>query len=51
MSIILTRTFMGGYTLRVNGVWGIVKEDHLAFTMLTNEDGEIITIPDKHIFV
>ena len=51
MSIILTRTFMGGYTLRVNGVWGIVKEDHLAFTMLTNEDAEIITIPDKHIFV
>jgi small conductance mechanosensitive channel len=42
---------MGGYTLRVNGVWGIVKEVHLAFTMLTNEDGEIITIPNKHIFV
>jgi small conductance mechanosensitive channel len=38
-----------GDTIRLLGVWGIVKEVHLAFTMLTNEDGEIITIPNKHI--
>ncbi|MFT4887071.1 MAG: small conductance mechanosensitive channel [Pseudohongiellaceae bacterium] len=49
LSIILTRPFVVGDTIRVQGVWGIVKEVHLAFTMLTNEDGEIITIPNKHI--
>ncbi|MFK7862604.1 MAG: mechanosensitive ion channel family protein [Pseudohongiellaceae bacterium] len=49
LSIILSRPFVVGDTIRVQGVWGIVKEVHLAFTMLTNEDGEIITIPNKHI--
>lgn len=49
LSIILTRPFVVGDTIRVQGVWGIVKEVHLAFTLLTNEDGEIITIPNKHI--
>ncbi len=49
LSIILTRLFVVGDTIRVQGVGGIVKEVHLAFTMLTNEDGEIITIPNKHI--
>ncbi|MFT4813192.1 MAG: small conductance mechanosensitive channel [Paracoccaceae bacterium] len=49
LSIILTRLFVVGDTIRVQGVCGIVKEVHLAFTMLTNEDGEIITIPNKHI--
>lgn len=49
LSIILSRPFVVGDTIRVHGVWGIVKEVHLAFTMLTNEDGEIITIPNKHI--
>lgn len=33
----------------MQGVWGIVEEVHLAHTILTNEDGEIITIPNKHI--
>jgi small conductance mechanosensitive channel len=51
LSIILARPFVVGDTLRVQGVLGVVKEVHLAFTMLTNEDGEIITIPNKHIFV
>lgn len=49
LSIILTRPFVVGDTIRVQGVWGIVKEVHLPFTTLTNEDGEIITIPNKHI--
>lgn len=49
LSIILSRPFVVGDTIRVQGVWGIVKEVHLAFTMLTNEDGEVITIPNKHI--
>ncbi len=49
LSIILTRPFVVGDTIRVQGVWGVVKEVHLAYTLLTNEDGEIITIPNKHI--
>jgi small conductance mechanosensitive channel len=49
LSIILSRPFVVGDTIRLLGVWGIVKEVHLGFTRLTNEDGEIITIPNKHI--
>jgi small conductance mechanosensitive channel len=49
LSIILSRPFVVGDTIRLLGVWGIVNEVHLGFTMLTNEDGEIITIPNKHI--
>lgn len=49
LSIILTRPFVVGDTIRVQGVWGVVQEVHLAYTILTNEDGEIITIPNKHI--
>ena len=49
LSIIFTRPFVVGDTIRVRGVWGIVEEVHLSHTVLTNEDGEIITIPNKHI--
>lgn len=49
LSIIFTRPFVVGDTIRVQGVRGIVEEVHLAYTLLTNEDGEIITIPNKHI--
>ncbi len=49
LSIIFTRIFVVGDTIRVQGVFGIVKEVHLAYTLLTNEDGELITIPNKHI--
>lgn len=49
LSIILTRPFVVGDTIRVQGVWGVVKEVHLAYTLLTNEDDEIITIPNRHI--
>lgn len=49
LSIILTRPFVVGDTIRVQGVWGVVKEVHLAYTILTNEDDEIITIPNRHI--
>ncbi len=49
LSIILARPFVVGDTIRILGVWGIVKEVHLGFTILTNEDGEIITIPNRHI--
>ena len=49
LSIILSRPFVVGDTIRVQGVWGLVKEVNLSHTMLTNEDGELITIPNKHI--
>jgi len=49
LSIILARPFVVGDTIRVQGVWGVVKEVHLAFTELTNEDGEIIIVPNRHI--
>lgn len=49
LSIILTRPFVVGDTIRVQGVWGVVKEVTLAYTILTNEDDELITIPNRHI--
>lgn len=49
LNIILARPFIVGDTIRVQGVTGQVKEVHLAFTLLTNEDDMEITIPNKHI--
>ncbi len=49
LSIIFTRPFVVGDTIRVEGVFGVVKEVHLAYTLLTNEDEELILIPNKHI--
>ena len=48
-TIILTRPFVVGNTIRCNDVCGIVEEIRLAHTLLSTEDGEIITIPNKHI--
>lgn len=47
--IIVTRPFIVGDTISVQGVSGIVKEVHLGSTLLTNEDNATITIPNKHI--
>jgi small conductance mechanosensitive channel len=49
LSIILTRPFVVGNTLTVKGVSGVVEEIRLAATLLTTEDGEVITIPNKQI--
>ncbi|GAA5218849.1 mechanosensitive ion channel family protein [Corallincola platygyrae] len=49
LTIILTRLFTIGNTIRVQGVHGVVKEINLAHTLLENEDGELIMIPNKHI--
>jgi len=49
ISIILTQPFKVGNTITVKGVSGVVEEIHLAATILTTEDGEVITIPNKHI--
>lgn len=47
--IILTRPFVVGNTITVAGVNGIVEEINLGATILTDEDGVKITIPNKHI--
>lgn len=49
LSIILSRPFVIGNTITVKGVSGVVEEIRLAATLLTTEDGEVITIPNKHI--
>ena len=49
ISIILTQPFKVGNTIAVKGVSGVVEEIHLAATILTTEDEEVITIPNKHI--
>ena len=47
--IILTRPFVVGNTITVAGVNGVVEEIKLSATILTDEDGVMITIPNKHI--
>ncbi len=47
--IILTRPFIVGNTIEVAGVSGVVEEVKLACTILTDEEGEMITIPNKSI--
>jgi small conductance mechanosensitive channel len=47
--IILTRPFVVGNTISVSGVSGIVDEVTLGSTILTDEDGVKITVPNKHI--
>jgi small conductance mechanosensitive channel len=47
--IILTRPFVVGDTITIQGVTGIVEEIKLAYTLLNNDDGQTITIPNKQI--
>lgn len=49
LTIILTRPFVVGDTIKIQGVSGVVDEIKLAYTYLTNEDNEKITIPNKQI--
>lgn len=48
-TIVLTRPFTVGNTIRINDVTGVVEEIRLAYTLLSTEDGEIITVPNKQI--
>ena len=48
-NIILTRPFIVGDTITVQGVTGIVKEVRLAHTILSNEDEVTILVPNRHI--
>jgi len=45
--LIMSRPFKVGDTVSVAGVYGVVEEIKLAYTMLRNEDEELITIPNK----
>jgi small conductance mechanosensitive channel len=47
--IIFTRPFVVGNTITVAGVSGVVEEVKLGATILTDEDGVKITIPNKHV--
>jgi len=49
LSIIITRPFVVGDTIKILSVSGVVEEIGLAATRLSTEDGEQITIPNKHI--
>jgi len=49
LTIILTRPFIVGDTIRIQNVTGIVEEIKLAYTWLSTEDGERITIPNNRI--
>lgn len=49
LNIVLARPFVVGDTIRIKDVIGQVKEVHLAYTILNNEDDIEITIPNKHI--
>jgi small conductance mechanosensitive channel len=49
LTIIMTRPFVVGNTIRVKDVSGVVEEVKLGATILTDEDGVKITIPNKHI--
>jgi len=49
LAIIITRPFVVGNTITVAGVSGVVEEIKLGATILTDEDGVIITVPNKHI--
>jgi small conductance mechanosensitive channel len=49
LMVIVTRPFVIGNTIQVQGVSGVVEEIKLPCTILVNEDGEKIVIPNKEI--
>lgn len=48
-TIILTRPFVVGDTIQVQGVAGVVDEVHLGYTILVDEDNVRIQIPNRHV--
>jgi len=49
LSLMISRSFTAGDTLKVLGVSGVVSEVRLGATILDTEDGEKIIIPNKKI--
>ncbi|MBN50464.1 MAG: mechanosensitive ion channel protein MscS [Spongiibacteraceae bacterium] len=49
LNIVITRPFVVGDTISVQSVTGVVNEIKLAYTILEDEDGVVILIPNRHI--
>lgn len=49
VTLVLTRPFVVGNTITINKINGVVEEIRLGYTVLSTEDGERITIPNRHI--
>ncbi|MCK4347497.1 MAG: mechanosensitive ion channel, partial [Thermoplasmatales archaeon] len=49
LMIIMTRPFTIGNTITIKEFSGVVEDITLSYTTLSTEDGERITIPNKHI--
>jgi len=49
LAIVMTRPFVVGDTISIQGVTGVVQEVRLANVLLVDEDDVQITIPNKHI--
>ena len=49
LTIILTRPFVVGDTITIKNITGVVDDIKLAYTQMSNEDGQTITIPNKQI--
>ena len=49
LMIIMTRPFTVGNTITIKEFSGVVEDITLSYTTLSTEDGERITIPNKHI--
>ncbi len=49
LAIVVSRPFVVGDTIAVKGVSGVVQDITLAATVLRNQDGEEITVPNKSI--
>ncbi len=47
--LVVTKPFKIGDTITVNDVYGEVEDIKLSYTVLHNEDGEQITIPNKYM--
>ena len=47
--LVITKPFKIGDTLRVHDVYGEVEDIKLSYSVLRNEDGEEITIPNKYM--
>jgi small conductance mechanosensitive channel len=49
VTLIFLRQFKIGDTILVGKVYGVVEEVKLGYTILKNEDDEVITVPNKHM--
>lgn len=49
LNIVITRPFVVGDTISVQSITGVVNEIKLAYTIMEDEDGVIILIPNRHI--